>query len=364
MAVRHSRFHLCAQETVQKVRLEWANRFFDMGRRIYVAPSANRKSGYPNRYFIFLKEALARHFDVLDADNSPHVSQGLALLRYSFSADVFLLSFVETVAFHKLAFLQYLLAMMSFAVMKLRRRKMIFIFHNPHPHKGENWMSRSLTMQMLRQSSAVISHSSDTAEYARSLVSEVGGDVSKVRYVCHPMAQTDVPTCDMSAEGVLIWGNILPYKGVLECVSSPELRNAGLSVRIVGKCPDSALAEAIEIKIAEPSSTRFVFENRTAGFDELKRLIPSSRYVLFPYLRGSVSGSGVLMDTISMGGEPVGPDFGAFADLAGENVCRVYHSAVEMVDMLKSPRRLRRSDIMSFISRNSWDSFAALISRL
>ena len=38
-----------------------------MRKKIYVSPSANRKNGYPNRYFVFLKENLAEYFDVLDA---------------------------------------------------------------------------------------------------------------------------------------------------------------------------------------------------------------------------------------------------------------------------------------------------------
>lgn len=98
-----------------------------MRRKIYVAPSANRKGGYPNPYFIHLKKELASYFEVLDSENKPRLSQGLTLLRYSFSADVFLLSFVETIAFHKLAFIQYLAAMLSLLIMKLRRREVIFI---------------------------------------------------------------------------------------------------------------------------------------------------------------------------------------------------------------------------------------------
>ena len=43
-----------------------------MRKKIYVSPSANRKNGYPNRYFVFLKENLAEYFDVLDADNEPY----------------------------------------------------------------------------------------------------------------------------------------------------------------------------------------------------------------------------------------------------------------------------------------------------
>ena len=197
-----------------------------MRRKIYVAPSANRKGGYPNPYFIHLKKELASYFEVLDSENKPRLSQGLTLLRYSFSADVFLLSFVETIAFHKLAFIQYLAAMLSLLIMKLRRREVIFIFHNPHPHKGENRMSRSLTMRMLRQSALVLSHSTDTAAYAKSLISNFGGDPAKVKYVCHPMPATDVPAPDMSSGRILIWGNVLPYKGVLEFVSCPEIRDA------------------------------------------------------------------------------------------------------------------------------------------
>lgn len=332
-----------------------------MRRKIYVAPSANRKGGYPNPYFIHLKKELASYFEVLDSENKPRLSQGLTLLRYSFSADVFLLSFVETIAFHKLAFIQYLAAMLSLVIMKLRRREVIFIFHNPRPHKGENRMSRSLTMRMLRQAVLVLSHSTDTAAYAKSLISNFGGDPAKVKYVCHPMPATDVPTPDMSSDRILIWGNVLPYKGVLEFVSCPEIRDAGLDVHIVGRCSDASLSASIEQNVSRPSATHFLFENRSASFEELRSLVQSSKYVVFPYLPGSVSGSGVLMDTIAMGGEPVGPSFGAFADLASENVCRIYHSIPELVSILNSPKQLNQTAIRHFIARNSWPAFAEMI---
>lgn len=397
-----------------------------MRSRIYVSPSANRKSGYPNRYFVILKKSLAEYFDVLDSDNEPYLTQGWALLRHSFKADIFLLSFVETIAFHKLAFIQYLMVRLSFLVMRMRRGKIVFIFHNPRPHKGENWMSRSLTRLQLERSCLVISHSCETASFARGLLSEYGRSPDKVRYICHPIVEPSVAdvagasAVDASGEAqgalaagsvvsaevgtsdeILIWGNILPYKGVLEFVSSPAVRIAGLKVRIVGRCKDSALAADIEKAVAlcnadesaggfvpadsgsyESGSacrecskdgeslgsvipdavtfhrTKFVFENRAADFDELAVLIRSSRHVLFPYLPGSVSSSGVLMDTLAMGGNPVGPAIGAFADLARENVCQVYGSEAEMIEILKSDRRINPDTLRDFISRNSWHAYA------
>lgn len=383
-----------------------------MKRRIYVSPSANRKSGYPNRYFVVLKENLAEYFDVLDSGNEPYLTQGWALLKHSFKADIFLLSFVETIAFHKLAFIQYLMVRLSFLVMRLRRGRIVFIFHNPRPHKGENWMSRSLTRMQLTQSCLVVSHSCETAAFARALLSEYGCSPDKVRYICHPIVDTSASVGGVSgcasvgagssasaaagassfgtsaaglaavsasatpSDEVLIWGNILPYKGVLEFVSSPAVRAAGLNVRIVGRCKDASLASAIEKAVgqcdagqsAEGSTsadgsdylhrTRIVFENRAADFEELAVLIRSSRHVLFPYLPGSVSSSGVLMDTLSMGGNPVGPAIGAFADLARENVCDVYGSEAEMIEILKSDRCVNPETLKDFISRNSWQAYA------
>lgn len=358
-----------------------------MRKKIYVSPSANRKNGYPNRYFVFLKENLAEYFDVLDADNEPYLTQGWALLKHSFKADIFLLSFVETIAFHKLAFLQYLMVRLSFRVMRLRRGKIVFIFHNPRPHKGENWMSRSLTKLQLKRSCLVISHSCETASFARVLLSEYGCPPDKVRYFCHPVVEpaavggSAADACRGSSGGedsartgeILIWGNILPYKGVLEFVTSPAVRRAGLKVRIVGRCKDALLAADIEKAIVSDDSagfagfgaeastahrSTFVFENRAADFEELAGLIRSSRFVLFPYLPGSVSSSGVLMDTLTMGGSPVGPAIGAFADLAREDVCFVYGSEAEMVEILKSGRSINPEVLRDFIARNSWHSFA------
>ncbi len=352
-----------------------------MKRRIYVSPSANRKSGYPNRYFVMLKENLAEYFEVLDASNEPYLTQGWALLKHSLQADIFLLSFVETIAFHKLAFVQYLMVRLSFLIMKLRHREIVFIFHNPRPHKGENWMSRSLTKAQLIQSCLVISHSGETAAFARGLLSEYGCSPDKVRYICHPVVEpspdfvsgVDSPLGPARSDEILIWGNILPYKGVLEFVSSPAVRCAGLKVRIVGSCNDASLASDIEKAVAECDSEEFlgsytggsetlrskiVFENRSADFEELANLVKSSRFVLFPYLPGSVSSSGVLMDTLTMGGNPVGPAIGAFADLARENVCLVYGSEAEMIEILRSDRSLNPEVLHDFISRNSWHAYA------
>lgn len=325
--------------------------------RIYVAPSARRGVGYSSRYFLLLKQKLARHYDVLEADNSPCLMQSLPLIANAFKADIFLLSFVETIAFHKLAAAQSLIAAISIEIMHLRRRKIVFIFHNMRPHKGENRLSRWLTRLQFKRSQLVIAHSGAAAQFAREQIGRLGGDTSKVVYICHPFPENSAKAVETKETGtdVLIWGNILPYKGVLEFISRDDVKDSGLKVRILGHCADSGLAKTIQGRVRECGNISF--DNRKAGFDEIADAIASSRFVLFPYLKGSISSSGVLMDTLAMGGVPVGPGVGAFADLAAEGVCLCYDNDSEMLDILRSERSIDASAREAFIACNSWDAF-------
>ncbi len=328
---------------------------------IYVAPSAKRGTGYPNRYFCRLKEALSMYFKVLEADNRPCLMQGTALVFNSLRADVFLLSFVETIAFHKLAWIQQWMALAALRIMKIRRRKIFFIFHNPRPHKGETSISRRLTDAQFRQADVVIAHSQEAATVARLRLAVLAEDPGKVCYIAHPVTPfTGQAAPAVAPFDILIWGDILPYKGVLEFVREPALAESGLCVRIIGRCADPVYARELESSLPAGVS----FENRRASFAELAALSAAARYVLFPYLPGSVSSSGVLMDTLALGGTPVGPAIGAFADLAEEGLCLTYSSVEELFAILSGKQEIDPARRTAFIRNHSWEAFAKTFSQL
>ena len=328
---------------------------------IYVAPSAKRGTGYPNRYFYRLKQALSEHFRVLEADNKPCLMQGTALVFNSLRADVFLLSFVETIAFHKLAWIQQWMALAALRIMKIRRRKIFFIFHNPRPHKGETPISRRLTDAQLRQADVVIAHSQEAATVARLRLAVLAEDPGKVCYIAHPVTPfTGQAAPAVAPFDILIWGDILPYKGVLEFVREPALAESGLRVRIIGRCADPVYARELEVSLPAGVS----FENRRAPFEELASLSKAARYVLFPYLPGSVSSSGVLMDTLALGGTPVGPAIGAFSDLAEEGLCLTYSSVEELFVILSGKQGIDPDRRTAFIRKHSWEAFAKTIWQL
>jgi len=329
-----------------------------MKQKVYVSPSAVRGKGYSNRYFYMLKEHLSEFAQVLEADNAPCRAQSLRLLKHAFKADVFILSFVENIPFHKLGFLQYLITRFSLWIMRLRKRKLIFIYHNIHPYLGENWMTRSLMNLQLKHSCKVFTHSKQVADFARRQLSEMGEDTTKVQFFCHPVPDGVLPRkMEQPKRDVLIWGQILPYKGVREFVSSSSVQNSGLKVLVMGSCPDERLANGI--KKAVEGHDNLTFENRRADFSEIEKAVVESRYVLFPYRPGSIASSGVLIDTVAMGGNPVGPNVGAFKDLAEEGVCLTYTDKPSMLELLKSDKQIDWDARKEFLSNNSWRSFAS-----
>ena len=321
--------------------------------KVYVSPSATRKSGYASRYFPHLKQELASYFEVLEADNRPCLMQSGALFRASLRADAAVLSFVENIAFHKLALLQTCLALLSLDIMHLRGCRIIFIMHNPSPHQGGNCLSKMLLRKLLRRADYVVAHTENTAAIVREAVGE-----SKLLVLPHP-TEAPVAAAPTGQSDVLIWGTVLPYKGVAEFLSEPAVRDSGLRIKVVGDCPNTELAARVEAF----STGSISFEQRRPEMEEVASLVAGSRFVVFPYLPGTISGSGTLVDTLRFGGSPVGPDVGAFRELAERGLCKVYRSAAELLDILKSDWQPDRAAVEQYLSANSWPAFVRTLAQ-
>lgn len=325
-----------------------------MKSKLFYYPSAGKGNKYDNPYSSNLKAALGKYFDVFEANNE-YVKKyrALRLFFYAFCADVFVLSWIEQIWKFSLG---SFLTKASIRLMHLRGKRVIWIFHNLQPHAGENASSKDLKHFLLKHSDIILTHSKEAEEKLQTMTSQ------KIKYLCHPV--TPIYTADTLSTiepfDVLIWGAVLPYKGVLEFVSAQETQESGLRIRIVGKCKDQDLVKKIE----KQCNTSISFENRYANFDELVALIRAAKWVLFPYIGESISSSGALIDTVVMGGCPIGPDRAAFHDLSEEGVCTVYKDIEEMISKLKTTPNISEMDRKSFIEQNSWDQFASKINEL
>lgn len=319
-------------------------------KKLYYFPSASR-GGYNNPYSINYKESLKRYFNVLDANNKPVIMQCFGLLRYAISADVFVINWIESVSYLRFGILQYIITLFSLHIIEWRKKKVVWMFHNMQPHEGISSRSKKLTNQMCKVTSVVIAHSKQAAEYARTMVT------CPVYYIAHPIKTFEnisfINQSSSKAYDVLIWGDILPYKGVAEFLESKEFYQSNIKVKIVGCCKNTELLA----RISNAINKRVYFENKRVEFEKLKGLISDSKYVLFPYIGKSVSSSGCLIDTLVMGGTPIGPNVGAFKDLSEEKLCLTYNSYNELFKLLNRNVFVNSDTVRKFIADNSWEKF-------
>ena len=319
---------------------------------LYYFPSASR-TGYSNPYSIHYKKALGQYFNVIDKENKPAKMLSWIFFKNSFIADVFIVNWLESVPFLRLWYIQYIFVLIGLMVIRWRKKPVIWMFHNIHPHQGDNKYSRKIQNILFKQSKLIISHSQEAAEFARQKAG------NKVIYKCHPVSTISVKPFKGEVEpcDVLIWGAILPYKGIYEFISEAKVQKSNLRIRIIGRCSDNELCKRIESQCNEC----ITFENRRIDFDELAVCIANSRYVLFPYIGDCVSSSGALIDTIVLGGTPIGPHVGAFKDLEQEEVCLTYNQKGDLIELLKVHKTLNDDDVNRFISNNSWMNFVSEI---
>ncbi len=313
------------------------------------------KSGYGNPYSQNFKDSLTRYYNVLDMEYENHALQSISLLKRAFVGDVFIFNWLENVSFWTLGKIQFVVVLLALAVIKKRKAKVVWMLHNIRPHQGENKMTKFIQKWLFKNASLIISHSRDAAEYAQTRTTRM------VVYRCHPikeMSYVDVSK-DVEPFDILVWGTILPYKGVLEFLESSYVQKRNLKIKVIGRCNDDVLND----KIKALCNDRIVFENRKIEFSELRQYVKASKIVLFPYIGDCVSSSGALIDTIMLKGNPVGPSVGAFKDLAEEGVCFTYSRFEDLDELLNcqklSNMALDRREI--FIQHNSWESFGSFL---
>lgn len=319
--------------------------------RIYYYPPAS-KGGYANPYSVNYKKGLEKYFKVLDKKNKPSLALGLSFFINAFLADIYIINWLESVVFLRLGAIQYVLTQLGLWIIRLRKKKIVWMFHNIHPHSGENTYSKRIQQILFESADLIISHSQEATHYAQK---QAKGEVC---YIPHPIKPIRVKAESSGCySDVLIWGAISPYKGVVEFLQELKKRKSDLSVRIAGKCSDRALSEEIHLLCGK----NVIFENERIPFEKLAGLIRQCKWVLFPYIGSCVSSSGALIDTLALGGCPIGPNKGAFKDLAAEGLCTVYTDYNSLFSILSDTPALREEKRKAFMTENSWENFAEFL---
>lgn len=317
-----------------------------------------------NPYTSNFIEGFGENASVINKDTFSKISI-LDLFKYIFKMDVVIFNWIENIGHRKYGKFQFLLFLVAFKILEIRKVKIIWIFHNIKPHKGENIISRYVYSLFFDTSDLIVTHSKKAEKYIRKRSSK------NILFTHHPNHKIDIEkgeskelsTNNNKQNDFLIWGSIEPYKGILEFLYFNEQhpQSPPVSIQIIGRCSNPSYEKKIQKYINENIS----FENKNAPFSELKTYIDNSKFVLFPYHSKSISSSGVLLDTLSLNGSCIGPNTGSFSDLAKEDLCYVFDSYKEILDMISTKKAINKDKMQCFVAANSWENFCSkLISEI
>lgn len=308
-------------------------------------------TGSLNPYLSDFSKALSRVADVVNAYTRT-CSATIDLLRNCFRADVYIFNWIENTPFKRMGTIQSLVFIsIIYPILKLRKAKIYWIFHNFTSHQGKSLLSDVIKHIMMKHSDFIITHSKEAFGYLKS---NTPTHIRKL-FVNHPVKVRELNDRPSAySYDILIWGSIEPYKGIVEFLEFLKKRNSTLKVKVIGKCKNQNYND----KILSLLSKNISYENRIASFEEIKELIGISKFVLFPYLKQSVSSSGALMDSISFGGSAIGPERGAFLDMRDAGICYTFKQYNDVIGIVSDNQQIPLNKIKNFIANNTWDKFA------
>ena len=326
-------------------------------------PSADNK----NAYIAKLSESLSKNMAVLNGVPS-NVSRSKDLLQHVFKADLLILNWSEDVVNLRYGMLQSLLFNIGVLMARLRGSTIIWVCHNRKSHHRKHPLANQWNRLFYKHiAHKILVHSGDAKAYLSSMA-------NKVVYLPHPRynrVKTTAGTLPVpNVAPVLIWGSIIPYKGLDKFIEQYKKHEQRFETLIIGK----AKPEYHQYLETLAAGTNIRIVNTFIDDNQLSALFEQTKIVLLPYLHTDTFSSGALIHSINSNKIVVGPQIGNFRDLEEENACVTYTDYRELFNILnallqdeshyqKTLEKLQQG-MNAYYQENSWDSFASRLQQV
>lgn len=325
---------------------------------LFIYPITKRfDESQANPYTRNVMDSLEPFYKIINK-NHPSGIGLLNLYRYFFRTDYLLFNWIEELPDKKAGILQTLFFFFILGLAKLTRKKIIWTVHNKITHSKQNMALKKLIVKVLTsKSDYIITHSKEGINYIQSINSSINS--RHIRYIPHPVNEQKRTMAVKEKYDLIIWGNILRYKGIhlfLEYLDKTNLLDR-YSLRIVGKISD----QEYEKQLFHYRNEHIRIENKFLDEKDLEEEIAQSKIILFTHQRKSVLSSGTLMDSLTYGKPVVGPDTGAFKDLSQEKLIHTYRNfdeLIEIIEKLKYNGAVQHREVLNqFMKENSWPNY-------
>ncbi|MEI6865491.1 hypothetical protein [Flavicella sp.] len=301
-----------------------------------------------NPYVENLSEGLLHYFNVLTYRRFVEVSI-IDLCKSVFKMDIILFNWIEDLGYRNKGGAQFLVFILTFIVMKIRRVKIIWFYHNIHPHLGESFISKLIKRILFKYSDLIIVHSTLAYDYCDKRTK------SKLVNLIHP--NSDINTRNLlhkkSNYDIFIWGTIEPYKGIVPFLEFLKDKEIMYKIKVIGSCSNKEYFN----KLKSYETNLISIENRCPSFEEIEDYINMSDFIVFPYISNAFSSSGALFDTLAFKGNVIGPNKGVFSDLSKMDLCFVFDTYEDIITHIHNKKIIDNNLIMEFVNTNTWEGF-------
>lgn len=317
-----------------------------------------------NPYLDDLVLSLGKHFHIINKEN-PSAMGIFGLFKYLRKTDYVLFNWIEKLPENKAGMAQSFALFILFPLFKLFNIKIIWTMHNKLTHsKKHQKVSNAIFKSMLKKSDYILTHSSEGIDFGESLVK---GAKSRIYYFPHPIKDRRSNINTHKKYDILIWGSLSPYKGIiqfLEYLHNNNIENK-YKILIVG----TASSKEFFKELSDLQTKTIEIKNEFIEDNTLKIIIEESEIVLFSYNNASILSSGALIDSIGYGAKIIGPDVGAFTDLAKDGIIRTFQNFEELIAKIDfylndTNTGEGKAKTEAFLKENSWDKYAENICRL
>jgi len=326
----------------------------------YIYPNSSKKNKVNNPYLINFMDSMGKNIDFLNRED-PTTKGIFDITKYIWKVDYIFLNWTENLPEKKGGIFQILFLIVLLSMKKLLKTKIIWTMHNKVSHTNNKLFLKKLIFKMLLiNSDVIITHSKEGIKFAKSMVE---GSENKIIYRPHPITKTNLkPSFSLMKDyDIIIWGTLNPYKGIHNFLSylKENIITNPFKILIIGKPISSEYYKTLNSYRSENCEIIGDY----LDMDELSNLINRSKIILFTYSENSVLSSGALMDSISFHGCVVGPDIGAFADLAELGIVKTYKNFSDLLKILETEistndNKNSNREIEIFIEENTWEKFA------
>lgn len=330
-------------------------------KNIYVHPNASGKYFSFNPYITNLNASIGPYCNVINKDSVSNAGI-LNILKFLPKLNYIWFNWIEELPDKKGGFLQTMILLFIILYCKIASIKLIWTLHNKFSHYNRNKsIKKFLFWVLMKSSDYILTHSSEGVEVASTYGQKVR---AKTKFIHHPIERSYSLNSAVKSTDILIWGSIIPYKGIdkfLEYLKDKNLDHKW-NIKIIGKIPDPLYEQKLSSFINE----KVKIENKFVDNEVLFQEVEEARCVLFTYTKNSVLSSGAAMDSIAMGANVVGPKCGAFLDLSNEGIIETYSDFDELAKLLSSSNVLQKKTdiqkIIAFNEKNSWKNFGHNVS--